>query len=151
MKLLSESYVGIGFYRTMGKPKQFPIESSLEVNTNKETCKITGYWHRQSGMPKQTVNVTIMVTDSEEIKSATVRYSNQKLRGTILSVDGNVTGLFKSSNGKEILSVSILDIKNGVGINGILDIGEKICFNLRLFSNDPINVNTNVVELDKHA
>ena len=152
MKFLSERYIGVGFYRTMGGRKQYPLESALEVNTNSITCKITGYWHRQSGMPKQTVDVSLLVTDSEEIKSTTIRYFNEKLRGTILSVNGNVTGLFKSSNKKEILSVSLLEINDGIGINGILDREEQIYFiNLRLFTKDPANVNTNVVELGKHA
>ena len=75
-------------------------------------------------MPKQTVDVSIAVTDSEAIKNSTVHYFNQKLHGTILSVNGNITGLFKSSNKNEILSVSILEIENGIGINGILDRGE---------------------------
>jgi len=151
MNILSERYVGVGFYRIMGDQKQYPVESSLEINTNSKTCKITGYWHRQSGMPKQTVDVSIKVTDSEEIKNVIVQYFNKELHGTILSVNDNITGLFKSPDDKEILSVSIINIKNGIGVNGILDKGEQIYFNLRLFTNDPVNVNTSVVELGKYA
>ena len=92
MNILSEGYVDAGFYRMMGKQKKHPLESSLEINTNSKICKITGYWYRQSGMPKQPIDVSIKVTDSEEIKSVIVHYFNKELHGTILSVNDNITG-----------------------------------------------------------
>lgn len=90
MKIGTEKYVGVGFYRQGKDLKKYPIEASLNVETTKETCRMSGFWHRQSGMPKQAIDVLIEVTDSEEIKQATVSYFDQTLKGTILSVEGVV-------------------------------------------------------------
>ena len=151
MNIAPGQYVGTGFHRENEKRSEYPIESSFEIFTSREACKISGFWHRQTGMSKQTFDISIEITDIAEIKHASINYSTRKLDGTFLSVNENITGLFKSKNSRETLSVTVLGIKNGISINGIFDNGNKSYFNISLYKKDLVRVKTNVLSFDKYA
>jgi hypothetical protein len=151
MNIAPGQYIGTGFYRENEKRNEYPIESSFEILTSREACKISGFWHRQTGMPKQTFDISIEVTDIAEIKHASINYSTRKLDGTFLSVNENITGLFKSKKNREILSVTVLGIKNGISINGVFDNGNRSYFNICLHKKDPVGVKTNVLSFEKYT
>ncbi len=143
-------YIGEGKYQ-LQKGVAVPIICSLEIDNRGGKSRITGYWSKGSGSKKTSVNLFISKESATDIKDAVIEFGGKVYEGSFNSIDSVVNGVFIRGEEFSVVSISLIEHKNGIRVIGSFLSDNEVHFYFNIHNKDPVVVNSNVLSFQKRA